>query len=293
MQLTWSDRVFKVFSYAFVLFFALLCLIPLIMVFSVSFSTENLIVRNGYSLIPQGFTFDTYSYMFANSGTRILSSYQVTITVTVVGTFIALTVTSMISFALSIKQLRYRNIIAFLCKFTIIFGAGLVPWYVVCTQVLGFTNNIWGLIIPMCFSVWYMFLLRTYFGQIPVSLYESARVDGAGWFRIFWSIALPLSKTSLLTIGVMYALVFWNDWWHALMFVSTRDLWPLQFYLYNILSNIAAIASGRVPTGMVMQLPAETVKMAVTIVTIGPIIFLYPFVQKYFVAGVTTGAVKE
>jgi putative aldouronate transport system permease protein len=138
-----------------------------------------------------------------------------------------------------------------------------------------------------------MFLLRTYFNQIPPSLYESARVDGAGWFHIYWRIALPLSKTALLTVGMMYALVYWNDWWHSLMFIDQKDKWPLQYFLYNILSNVNAVSSGRVPRGVPMKLPAETVKMAVTIITIGPIIFLYPFVQKYFVAGITAGAVKE
>ena len=140
-----------------------------------------------------------------------------------------------------------------------------------------------------------MFLLRTYFSQVPFSLYESARIDGAGYFTIWHKIALPLTKTGMMTVGMMYALCYWNDWWNALMFVDNRDYFPLQYYLYNILSNVNAISSGRIPAGAAanIQLPAETVKMAVTIVTIGPIIFLYPFIQKYFVDGIMAGAVKE
>ena len=225
----------------------------------------------------------------------ILKSYGVTIFVTVVGTLSAMLITSMMSFALSINSLKYRNVIAFVCDFTIIFYAGLIPWYVACTKYYGLGNNIWSLMIPSIFSVWNMFLLRTYFKSVPISLYEAARIDGAGWFSIFWKITLPLSKTALLTVGLMYALQFWNDWWNALMFVRDKDLWPLQYYLYNILSNVNAISSGRIPAGAAanIKLPSETVKMAVTIITIGPILFAYPFIQKYFVDGIMTGAVKE
>lgn len=145
------------------------------------------------------------------------------------------------------------------------------------------------------FFVFNMFLMRTYFSEVPDSLYEAARIDGASWFKIYWDLAVPLSKTAMLTVGMMYALSYWNDWWNALMFINNRDMFPLQYYLYNILSNVNAISSGRIPAGAAanLELPAETVKMAVTMITIGPIIFLYPFIQKYFVNGIMTGAVKE
>jgi putative aldouronate transport system permease protein len=152
-----------------------------------------------------------------------------------------------------------------------------------------------SLILPSMFSVWNMFLLRTYFSSVPTSLYESARLDGASWFHIWWKIALPLNKTAMLTVGMMYALNYWNEWWNALMFLDDRKKFPLQFILYNVMSNVNAISSGRIPSGAAanIKLPSETMKMAVTIITIGPIIFLYPFIQKYFVNGVMTGAVKE
>jgi ABC-type glycerol-3-phosphate transport system permease component len=219
---------------------------------------------------------------------------KVTILITAVGTLGALLVTSMISFALSIKKLRYRNLIAFLCNFTIIFSAGLIPWYIVCTRLLRFTNTLAGLIVPGMFSVWYMFMLRTFFSDIPPSLYESATLDGAGYFGIFWRIAVPLSKTALLTIGLMYALNYWNDWWHALFFIDRKELFPLQYLLYNVLSSVNAIRGGQIPAGASrVKIPAETVKMSLTIVTIGPIIVLYPVIQKYFVSGIMSGAVKE
>lgn len=289
-----SDYFVNIIAYGFVGIFALLCLYPLLMVLAVSFSDETAVLQNGYSILPQNFTFNTYKYIFLNSGEKILRSYGVTIFVTVVGTLAAVVVTSMMAFAISIRSLRYRNAIAFICNLTIVFSAGLIPWYMICVNVLHFKNSLVGLIVPSMFSVWNMFLMRTYFNNISASLYEAAIIDGAGWFKVFWKIAMPLSKTALLTVGLMYALTYWNDWWNALMFIDEKELFPLQYYLYNILSNVNAISSGRVPAGVTnMKLPAETVKMAVTVITIGPIIFLYPFVQRYFVKGIMAGAVKE
>lgn len=294
MKKSLSDRFLTWFSYLFIAAFSILCLYPLLLVLSVSFSDETEVLTHGYSLIPKIFSLETYRYIFSSSGAKILRSYGVTIFVTVAGTLLSLFVTSMISFAISIKTLKYRNIIAFLCNFTIVFSAGLIPWYMVCVNILGLKNSILALLLPNMFSVWNMFLMRTYFSNISPSLYEAARIDGAGYFTIFLKIGAPLCKTALLTIGLMYALQYWNDWWNALMFIDKKNLFPLQYFLYNILSNVNAISSGRVPAGATaVKLPAETVKMAVTMITIGPIIFLYPFVQRYFVKGIMTGAVKE
>lgn len=290
-----SDKLVSIIAYGFVGLFGIICLYPLILTLSVSFSSESEIARSGYALLPKNFTFDTYKYIFINSGSKIIQSYGVTLFITVVGTLGAMFITSMLAFAISIKSLKYRNVIAFICNFTIIFSAGLIPWYMVCVNYYGLKNNIFALILPSIFSVWNMFLMRTYFSSISQSLYEAAQIDGANYFTIFMQIALPLSKTALLTVGLMYSLQYWNDWWHALIFINNKELFPLQYYLYNILSNVNAISSGRIPSGAAgdITLPAETVKMAVTVITIGPIIFLYPFVQKYFVHGVMTGAVKE
>ena len=290
-----TDFWVKAFAYFIILFFAIACLYPLIMVLSVSFSDNTIVMKNGYSAIPQDFSLDTYLYLFAHSGMRILRSYGVTIGITIVGTLASMWITSMIAFAISIRDLKYRNTIAYICNFTIIFSAGLIPWYYVCVNWYHMTDTYAGLILPSVFSVWNMFLMRTYFEAVPPSLYESAKIDGASYFQIYWKIALPLCKTAMLTVGLMYALCYWNDWWNALMFINDRDKFPLQYFLYNILSNVNAISSGRIPAGAAanLKLPAETVKMAVTVITIGPVIFLYPFIQKYFVDGIMTGAVKE
>lgn len=290
-----GDQLVIAFAYVFIGLFALVCLYPLALTLSVSFSSEQAVARNGYSMIPLSPSLDTYKYIFVNSGMKLLKSYGVTLFVTTVGTVGALLITSMIAFSLSIKKLRYRNVLAFISNFTIIFSAGLIPWYMVSVNYYGLKNSILALILPSIFSVWNMFLMRTYFASISPSLYEAAEMDGANYFTIYVKIALPLSKTALLTVGLMYALQYWNDWWHALIFINERDLFPLQYFLYNILSNVNAISSGRIPSGASgnITLPAETVKMAITVITIGPIIFLYPFIQKYFVHGIMAGAVKE
>ena len=292
---TSSDRWAKIIAYVIVGLFGLMCLYPLLLTVTVSVTPEDVIAREGYRLIPSQWTLDTYTYILAHSGARILKSYLVTIIVTIVGIVGSMLVTCMISYAISLRELKYRNVIAFVCNFTSIFSAGLIPWYVVCVNWYGLRNNMMALILPSLFSVWYMFLMRTYFRAISPSLYDAAKIDGAGHLTIFFRIALPLSITALLTVGLMYALNYWNDWWHALMFIDNRDLYPLQYYLYSIMSNVNAVSSGRVPSGAAanIRLPAETVKMAVTIITIGPIIFLYPFIQRYFVKGIMMGAVKE
>jgi len=289
-----GDVPFKVACVLFVVFFSLVCLYPLWLVLSVSLSDETDVLRYGYAMWPRKFSLDTYYYIFRQSGSRITDSYIVTIVTTLAGTLGALLVTGMISFALSIKKLRYRGVIAFICNFTIIFSAGLIPWYIICSRYLGFTNTYAGLILPSMFSVWYMFMLRTFLSDIPPSLYESATLDGAGYFGIFWRITVPLSKTALLTIGLMYALNYWNNWWNALFFINRKELYPLQFLLYNVLSSVNAIRGGQMPAGVgSIKIPAETVKMSLTVVTIGPIILLYPFIQKYFISGIMSGAVKE
>ena len=290
-----NDRWAKIVAYVIVGLFGLICLYPLLLTVTVSFTPEDVINKDGFRLIPSEFTLDTYTYIFAHSGARILKSYGVTILVTVVGTMGSMLVTCMIAYAISLREMKYRNVIAFICNFTSIFSAGLIPWYVVCTNWYGLRNNIFALILPPLFSVWSMFLMRTYFKAISPSLYDAAKIDGAGHMTIFFRIAMPLSVTALLTVGLMYALNYWNDCWHALMFVDDRDLYPLQYYLYSIVSNVNAVSSGRVPAGAAanIRLPAETVKMAVTIITIGPILFGYPFIQRYFVRGIMTGAVKE
>lgn len=292
---SFADSMVTFIAYLFMAIFSIACLYPIILTFSVALSTEKEIALNGYSIIPQGFTFDTFKYIMINSGDKILRAYGVSTFITVVGTILSMLVTSMLAFAISMKSLKYRNVISYICNFTIIFSAGLIPWYIISVNVYGLKNSIWALILPLVFNVWNMFILRTHFMAVPVSLYEAAKLDGANFFWMYWKIGLPLCKTGLLTVGLMYVLAYWNDYWHALIFINDKSLYPLQYYLYSILSNVNAVSSGRIPAGAAaaMTLPAETIKMAITVITIGPIIFIYPLVQKFFVKGIMSGAVKE
>ena len=293
MKLNVSDAFIKVFSYVFTGLFALFCLYPLLLTVAVSFSKENLVQIHGYKLIPEKFSLDAYTYLLVSNGDRILKSYLVTILVTLAGTLTALFLTSMMAFAMASKDMKYRNGIALFSYFTVIFSAGIIPWYIVCVNYYKLSDNLLGLILPYTVNVWFLFLMRNYYQSIPDAILESAKIDGAGYFYTYFRIASPLSKTALLTVALLYSLQYWNDWWLAIMFINKQELFPLQYYLYTIISNAQALASGNVSslTGKI-SLPTETIKMAATVVATGPIVFLYPFVQKYFVHGIMVGGVK-
>jgi ABC-type glycerol-3-phosphate transport system permease component len=199
----------------------------------------------------------------------------------------------MMAYALSSKRLRYANAINFYVFFTMLFGGGLIPWYIVVTRILLLRNSIWAMIIPYLVNPWFMFLLRNYFRSVPESLMESARIDGAGDLRILFRIVLPLSGPALATIGLFYALLFWNDWWLSMLLIDRERLYPLQFLLRALLSNLMNVATSLNPQMKTIQVvPAYSVRMATVVVTIGPIIMLYPFLQRYFVKGITVGAIK-
>ena len=288
-----GERSFRRFALITLGIMTILSLLPVILIVIASFTDENSLIANGYSYFPAKWSLDAYFYM-VKQVKLITRAYGISFFVTITGTLLSVLFTTTLAYPMSRKDFKFSKILTFLVFFTMLFNGGVVPSYMMWSQFFHLKNTIWALILPSVFSVWNMFLLRTYFSAISPSLYEAAILDGANYFQIFWRITVPLSKTTLLTVGMMYALAFWNDWWNALMFINSKDLFPLQYYLYNILSNVNAVSSGRIPAGASgIQLPAETVKMAVTMITIGPIIFLYPFVQKYFVNGIMTGAVKE
>ena len=288
-----SDRAISFISYAVLTIFSLLCTYPLLLIFMVSISDELKVQLHGYKIIPEAVSFKTYIYLWERSGDSILNAYAMSVLVTVIGTLSSMGVTSMFAYSISQKNVRYRNAISLFSYFTVIFSAGIVPWYIVCVQILHINNTFFGLFLPYLVNVWNLFLLRNYFQSVPDSLAESAKIDGAGDFYIFIRIFLPVSKTALLTVGLFYALQYWNDWWLPIMLITKRTLFPLQYYLFSTLTNVQAL-SNNTSLGITanIPLPTETVKMAVTVVAVGPIIFLYPIVQKYFVKGIIVGAVK-
>ena len=272
-------------------FFALLCLMPFWLIITGSITSEPSILRNGYQLFPKEITFDAYRVLMG--GTRIYDSYKVTIFITIVGTLLSLIVTSMMAYPLSVKCLKYGKHITFFVFLTLLFGGGLVPWYIVVTQIFHLYDNIWALIIPYLMNPWFMFLMRNFFKTIPIDLTESAWIDGANEIYILFKIMIPLSIPALATIGLFYSLTFWNDWWLSMLLIDNQKLFPLQYLLRSMLSNVMNVANSLNPNMNTIEVvPAYSMRMATSVVTIGPIIILYPFLQRYFVKGLTIGAIK-
>lgn len=289
------DRVvFDRIAYLVLGILSLACLLPFLFVLSGSFTDQASIRLNGYRLIPEKFSLDAYRLLFKAPG-DILRAYGVTIFVTVTGTFFGILFTSMAAYALSSRDFRYRNQVSFFFYFTSIFGGGLVPWYIFNNKYLHFHNSLIALILPILINVTYLLILKSYMTSIPEALYESAKIDGAGDFRIYWQIALPLCKAGLATVGLFIALNYWNDWYNAMLYFDegNRRLYPLQYFLNNILTKAQALNAAAARSGIPMSdVPTESMKLAMTVVATGPIVLLYPFLQKYFVKGVTIGAVK-
>jgi len=273
------------------------CIIPLILVVSISFTSEAGIVANGYSLIPSEFSIDAYRYIY-NSRDSIISAYKITIANTVIGTLLSILVITFYAYPLSREDFKYKKIFTFYVFFTMLFSGGLVSWYIVCTRMLKLSNTIWGMIIPYLMNAWYVIIMRTFFRTtVPVGLIESAKLDGAGEFRTFFKIVLPIAVPGIATIALFQTLAYWNDWWLPLNFVTEQKFYNLQFFLQNLISNIENLtnASENVANieSALSQLPKEGARMALCMVALGPILVVYPFFQKYFIQGLTVGAVKE
>jgi putative aldouronate transport system permease protein len=289
---TISDHVMSFISYTVVFVFSLFCLYPLLLTLMVSVSDENKVQIHGFKLIPEQFSLQTYKYLWDRASESIYNAYAVTFFVTIAGTIFAMLVTMMIAFTISQKSVKYRNWISFFCYLSVIFSAGMLPWYIVCVKVMHIQNTIFALFVPYAVNVWNLFLLRNYFKSIPDAVIESAKMDGANPFLVFYKLVIPLSKTAVLTVGLFYAIQFWNDWWLSIMLITNNKLFPLQFYLFSLLTSAQALSSGQSMNASNISIPTETIKMATTIITLGPVIFLFPLVQKYFVKGIMIGAVK-
>jgi len=289
-----STIVFNVIGYVVVFFFALFCLLPFWSILSNSLSSESSLIRYGASLIPREFSLEAYQYIF-RSPERIFRAYGVSTLVTVAGSLTALLFISMTAYVLYRKDFKYRNKFAFIFYFTQLFSGGLIPSYILVVQYLGLRNSYLALILPLLMNAWFIILFRNFLNAIPDSIVESAKIDGAGDFRIYAQIILPLSTPGLATIGLFLALGYWNDWFHAMLYINDRTMFPLQFLLYEILRSAEYLAQILSQTGVAIStgtMPSETLKMATAMVVTGPIILLYPLIQKYYVKGITIGAVK-
>jgi putative aldouronate transport system permease protein len=287
-----SDLIkLRIIAYLVVGLFALFALFPFAVLLINSFSSEHAILNYGYELIPREFSLRAYEMIFENP-MKMARTYGLTILIAGVGTAVSLFFSSMAAFVISRKELRFRNLLSFFLYFTTLFNGGLVPYYLLITKTLHLQNTIAVMLIVPMFSVINILILRNFISNsIPDSLFESARIDGANDFSMFIKIVLPLSGPALASIGLLTALGYWNDWWTPMMFVPRESMWPLQFTLYNILASIN-FAANMVSSLPLSSMPSESLKLAMTVVATGPIVFAYLFVQRYFVRGITMGAVK-
>ena len=293
MNLDNSEVALRSISYVVVGVFALLCALPFLLIVSASFSDEGQILAHGFSLLPRGFSTAAYDLIF-QSPRQILGSYIVTITMTVLGVVVGLTITAMTGYALQRKDFPLRNGISFFIYFTTLFSAGLAPTYLWVAQTLQLQGNYLAVFLQLLLSPWLIILMKNFARSVPYEVIESGKIDGAGDFRIFAQLVLPMLKPALATIGLFIALGYWNEWYLSSLYLgSSVEFKPLQYYLYNIINTANALRNSVAGNNVtVTQLPTNTLKMATAVVATGPIVLLYPFVQKYFVTGITVGAVK-
>ncbi len=288
-------RVGQIVTHLVFVLIAVVCLYPLLLVFAISFSDEQSIAVNGFRLIPARTSLTAYSFMFFDTST-LLRAYMITILVTVVGTLSSTLIIALYAYPLSRKDFRQRKFFSFLAFFTMLFCGGLVPWFVVCKSI-GLSNNIWALFVPYLMNAWYVLIMRVFFKtNVPDSIIESAKIDGAGEYTIFFRIVIYLAMPGLATIALFNAVGFWNDWWLPLMLVTKPAWYNLQFLMYRVQSNITYLSTttaGGHMAEILQRLPSRTAQMAMCVLTIGPIILAYPFFQRFFVKGITLGSLKE
>jgi putative aldouronate transport system permease protein len=282
----------------FFILWTLMCIVPFILVISISFSDENTILQNGYKFFPEKFSLSAYEYIIKDK-MQVLNAYRVSITVTVVGTLLSLLITSLYAYPLSRTDLPFRSVFSFYVFFTLLMNGGLVPFYFMYVMVLGLKNSMLALILPLLLQPFFVIIMRTFFQtSIPVAIIEAAKIDGTSEFGIFWRIIIPLSMPVIASVGLFTTLNYWNDWFLSLLFIEpSNSNVGLQYMLQRAVLNIQYITQNsnisQYLSGQDMaNLPSRTLQMAMAVVGIGPIIFAYPFFQKYFVKGLTVGAVK-
>lgn len=287
-----SKIIIKTAAILIVTLEALICIVPFYLIVAASFMTESEIITRGFSFWPKELSMGVYELVFRVPKT-IIQAYGVSTFVTAAGTALGLFFTTMMAYVLSRTTCRYRDKMSFFIYFTTLFSGGMIPGYIWTTEYLHLKDNIWVLILPLMLSSWNILLMRNFMKGIPEEIAEAATIDGAGEFQVFYKFYLPLSKAGLATIGLFIALMYWNNWYQAMLYINNEKLYPLQYLLYNMQTSMDGIkkaaAIANVPS---YEMPTESFKMAMAVVATGPIVLLYPFVQKYFVKGLTVGAVK-
>ena len=288
-----ADKAIRGFTYIFVTLFAAGCLFPFLLILMSSFSSESAIRRTGFTIWPKEFSLYAYELLF-RSPDQLLGAYIVTIVLTVIGTAIGLFIISMTGYALQRKDFPFANGIMFFIYFTSLFSAGLVPFYMMITQTYKLKDSYLAILLPLLMTPWLIILMKNFIKAVPYEITESGKIDGAGDFSIFLKLILPSMTPALATIGLFLAISYWNEWYYSSLFLTSQvEYRPLQYQLYRIINQVQALKNSVAGSYVVVSnLPSETLKMATAVVATGPVILIYPFVQKYFVAGLTVGAVK-
>lgn len=292
-----KKRIDQLILNIFFVLFSMSFILPLFLIISASMADQNSLKNFGYTFFPYSFDFTAYKYLFSNPK-QIFDSYKVTGFISVFGTLISVFVMALTAYPLSRSTFKLRKQITFFIFFTMLFGGGLVPTYILITQYLGMGNTIWVYIFPSLCSVWHIIIIRTFFQGLPVSLIESAKIDGASETRIFLTIILPLSKPVIATISLFVLLGKWNDWFTSLIYIRENSLYTLQFLLQRILRDAQFVKemTQDIPQGIsndaVANIPTDSIRYAMVIITSGPMLVIFPFFQKYFARGLTIGAVK-
>lgn len=275
--------------------FAALCVLPMLLVVIVSFSSEQSIFLKGYSFFPVELSLEAYQF-FLRLGDQIVRSYGITLFVTVCGTVFSLVVTTMLSYVLSRPDYQYGKFLTFMLLFTMLFNGGMVPSYMVNTQLLGLRDSVWALILPMSLNAFYVIVLRTFFKGIPLEIIEAAHIDGAGEFRTFLQIVLPLSKPGVATVGLFTVIAYWNDWFLGMLYIYDTKKYPIQTLLQSMQNSLEALSQSSLNAleyaEMARNAPTDSGRMALTVLVVLPVMLAYPFFQKYFVKGLTVGGVK-
>ena len=279
------------------LIISLTCIIPIILVVSISFTAESSIQEYGYSLLPREFSAEGYTFLL-KQGTMILQALGISLFVTIVGTVLGVLLTTLMGYSMSRPAYRLKVLLTWIVFIPMVFNGGLVSTYFIVGNLLGLKNTIWALILPLVVSSFNVIICKTFFKQtVPDSLIESGKIDGAGQFTIFFRIVLPISLPLLATIGLFLCFAFWNDWYQSMLYIDDAKLKSLQALLQSILTNITALAQqiamvGGDTAALIANMPQEAARMAIVVIIVLPIACAYPFFQKYFISGLTVGAVK-
>ncbi len=292
VKLGTSDKIIRGFGYIFITFYAICCIVPFLIIIGTSFTSEAVIRSEGVKLIPKDLTVQAYQMVLKGGG--IYKAYVLTIILTLVGTLVGLGIISMTGYALQRKDFAFRNVISFYIYFTSLFSAGLAPYYLLMTQTYKLKDSYFAVLLPLMMSPWLIILMKNFVKAIPHEITESGKIDGAGDMKIFVSLILPMLKPALATIGLFLALGYWNEWYQSSLFLSSKvDVKPLQYTLYEIVNKTDALKNSVAGQYITLtDIPTESVKMANAVLATGPVVLLYPFVQKYFISGITVGAVK-